>query len=120
MNRRLLAALAVAVPADGTVRYREQVQPHMGGAKRVDDFYRLFLAPGTAHCGLDGRTDDLGALTAWVEQGKAPQTLPATLTPASGRQVNRDLCPYPQVSRYDGHGDPADPISFRCSPAPRD
>ncbi|MFD8083551.1 tannase/feruloyl esterase family alpha/beta hydrolase [Kitasatospora sp. NPDC059722] len=108
------------IPADGTVRYREQVEREMGGPEEVDDFYRLFLAPGTAHCGLTGRTDDLGALTAWVEQGKAPRTLPATLGTASGRQVKRDLCPYPQVSRYDGHGDPAAPTSFRCTPATRD
>ncbi|GGN91203.1 tannase [Streptomyces albiflavescens] len=104
------------IPTQGTVKYREQVEREMGGAKRVDDFYRLFLAPGTVHCGLnkgDGTTDDLGALTAWVEQGTAPKTLPATLINASGQSVTRDLCSYPQVSRYQG-GDPAVASSFRC------
>lgn len=99
------------------MQYRERVEREMGGAKRVDDFYRLFLAPGTVHCGLnkgDGTTDDLGALTAWVEHGKAPTTLPATLTNASQQSVTRDLCSYPQVSRYKGHGDPAVASSFRC------
>ncbi|WLW57289.1 tannase/feruloyl esterase family alpha/beta hydrolase [Streptomyces sp. YU58] len=105
------------IPAQGTVRYREQVEREMGGTKRVDDFYRLFLAPGTDHCGLnggDGSTDGLAALTAWVEHGKAPRTLPATLINASGQSVTRDLCTYPQVSRYRGHGDPSLASSFRC------
>ncbi|MEU0401038.1 DUF6351 family protein [Streptomyces sp. NPDC006197] len=106
------------IPTQGTVTYRRQVERKMGGARRVDDFYRLFLAPGAAHCALTGQTDDLGALRAWVEQGRAPSTLTATLTNSSGEQVTRDLCAYPKVSRYRGHGDPAAADSFRCvSPA---
>ncbi|MGK4584968.1 tannase/feruloyl esterase family alpha/beta hydrolase [Kitasatospora sp. HPMI-4] len=110
------------IPTQGTVDYRRRVERKMGGSERVDDFYRLFLAPGTVHCGLnrgDGTTDDLGALTAWVEQGKAPGTLPATLVSSSGQSVTRDLCRYPQVSRYRGHGDPAVASSFRCVLPPR-
>ncbi|MFF7674081.1 tannase/feruloyl esterase family alpha/beta hydrolase [Actinacidiphila glaucinigra] len=110
------------IPAQGTVAYHEQVERKMGGAKRVDDFYRLFLAPGTDHCGLngtDGSADGLAALTAWVEHGKAPKTLPATLVDASGKSVTRDLCGYPEVSRYKGHGDPDLASSFRCVLPPR-
>ncbi|WP_406468086.1 tannase/feruloyl esterase family alpha/beta hydrolase [Streptomyces sp. NBC_01594] len=105
------------IPTQGTVEYRKQVEREMGGTKRVDDFYRLFLAPGTVHCGLnkgDGTADDLGALTAWVEHGSAPKTLPATLVNASVETVSRDLCSYPQVSRYMGYGDLAVASSFRC------
>ncbi|MFF5282446.1 DUF6351 family protein [Streptomyces sp. NPDC013171] len=102
------------IPTQGTVTYRQQVEREMGGAERVDDFYRLFLAPGTAHCALTGQTDDLGALRAWVEEGKAPVTLTATLTNSAGKQVTRDLCAYPKVSRYKGYGDPAAADSFRC------
>jgi feruloyl esterase len=110
------------IPTQGTVRYRRQVERTMGGAGRVDAFYRLFLAPGTDHCGLngtDGSTDGLAALTAWVEHDKAPRTLPATLINAHGEQVTRGLCAYPRVSRYVGHGDPATASSFRCIPQPR-
>ncbi|WP_189922577.1 tannase/feruloyl esterase family alpha/beta hydrolase [Kitasatospora xanthocidica] len=110
------------IPTQGTVDYRRQVERTMGGGKRVDDFYRLFLVPGAGHCGLNkgvGTIDDLAALTAWVEQGKAPRTLPATLTDAAGRDVKRDVCAYPKVSRYSGHGDPAAASSFRCVPANR-
>ncbi|MEU9044931.1 MULTISPECIES: tannase/feruloyl esterase family alpha/beta hydrolase [unclassified Kitasatospora] len=105
------------IPTQGTVDYRRQVERTMGGTKRVDDFYRLFLVPGAGHCGLNkgaGTIDDLAALTAWVEQGKAPRTLPATLVDAAGQNVSRDVCAYPKVSRYTGHGDPAAASSFRC------
>ncbi|MBE8478043.1 tannase/feruloyl esterase family alpha/beta hydrolase [Streptomyces justiciae] len=105
------------IPAQGTVQYRERVERELGSAKKVDDFYRLFLAPGTVHCGLnkgDGTTDDLGALTAWVEHGKAPKTLPATLINADGQSVARNLCSYPRVSHYRGYGDIADASSFKC------
>ncbi|MFH9347758.1 tannase/feruloyl esterase family alpha/beta hydrolase [Kitasatospora sp. NPDC017646] len=63
--------------------------------------------------------DDLAALTAWVERGEAPQTLAATLPTADGRTVSRNLCAYPLVSRYDGHGGPADAAGFHCAPATR-
>ncbi|GAA2339742.1 tannase/feruloyl esterase family alpha/beta hydrolase [Streptomyces kunmingensis] len=105
------------IPAQGTVRYHQQVERELGGAKRVDDFYRVFLAPNTSHCGLngqDGSADGLAALTAWVEHGKAPRTLPATLVNTNGETVARDLCAYPAVSHYKGHGDPALASSFRC------
>ncbi|MEV0829288.1 tannase/feruloyl esterase family alpha/beta hydrolase, partial [Nonomuraea rubra] len=87
---------------------------------RVDDFYRLFLAPGVDHCGNATSTgpvptDALAALTAWVEQGKAPRTLSAAIKDASGKTVTRNLCLYPFVSRYTGHGDQADAASYRCA-----
>ncbi|MEV1026744.1 tannase/feruloyl esterase family alpha/beta hydrolase [Streptomyces sp. NPDC050264] len=110
------------IPAQGTAGYREQVERKMGGTKRVDDFYRLFLAPGTVHCGLnkgDGTTDDLGALRTWVEHGKAPETLPATLINSSGQSVARDLCSYPKVSRCTGHGDRTLAAGFRRVSPPR-
>jgi feruloyl esterase len=108
------------IPTAGTVDYRERVDRVLGGTKKVDDFYRLFLAPGVSHCGLaGGQVDDLAALTAWVEHGQAPTVLHATLPTAGGTSVARDLCRYPLVSRYTGHGDPAAASSFRCAPASR-
>ncbi|GAA2277997.1 hypothetical protein GCM10010430_74930 [Kitasatospora cystarginea] len=93
----------------------------MGGTKEVDDFYRVFLAPGVTHCGLNaGSVDDLAALTAWVEHGQAPNVLHATLTTATGQTVARDVYRYPMVSRYTGHGDPSVASSFRCVQASRD
>lgn len=108
------------IPAQGTVAYRQQVDRLLGGTQRVDDFYRLFLAPGVSHCAGTPApgpvpTDALGALTEWVEHGKAPRTLPAATTLPSGQAVTRDLCRYPEVSRYTGHGDPAASTSYRCT-----
>lgn len=40
------------IPVGGTIQYRQRVEDEMGGLKAVDDFYRLFLVPGVAHCGL--------------------------------------------------------------------
>jgi hypothetical protein len=66
------------VPTEGTVDYRERVERRLGGSAKTDDFYRLFLLPGVAHCaGGPGAqpADPLAALTAWVEKGTAPATL---------------------------------------------
>ncbi|MFC0504976.1 tannase/feruloyl esterase family alpha/beta hydrolase [Micromonospora costi] len=102
------------VPTQGTVDYREQVKRTLGGNKRVDDFYRLFLLPGVNHCGGGTGpqpTDDLGALVNWVEKGQAPDTLAAANPDGS---VTRNVCRYPMVARYTGHGDPASAANYRC------
>ncbi|WP_406636551.1 tannase/feruloyl esterase family alpha/beta hydrolase [Amycolatopsis sp. WGS_07] len=102
------------IPPGGTLHYRAEVERAMGGSHRVNDFYRLFLAPGVEHCGGGtgaAPTNPLGALVDWVEHGKAPATLAAAT--ADGKQT-RDLCAYPRVSRYQGYGDPAVASSYRC------
>ena len=68
----------------------------------------------------------IGALRAWVEQGKAPDTLPSVsqypINASSSYAVNGtnvrtvDLCPYPMVEKYKGDGeDPAVATSWECS-----
>jgi hypothetical protein len=50
----------------------------MGGKSEVNDFYRLYFAPGVNHRGGGYGpvpTDPLDALVAWVEHGTAPETL---------------------------------------------
>jgi hypothetical protein len=108
------------IPTQGSVDYRERVDRLMGGDKKVDEFYRLFLLPGVTHCGGGPGpqpTDDLGALVNWVEKGQAPATLAAAITGADGKTVTRNVCRYPQVTRYTGHGDPATAASHRCTTA---
>jgi hypothetical protein len=102
------------IPTSGLYDYRRQVDRLLGGTNRVDGFYRLFVTPGGFHCvGGYGAvpTDPLGALVSWVEHGKAPATLPAANADGT---VTRDLCRFPKVSRYLGHGDPAKASSYRC------
>ncbi|GAA3434556.1 tannase/feruloyl esterase family alpha/beta hydrolase [Kutzneria kofuensis] len=114
---KLLTTVGTAdqlIPTSGLFDYRRQVDRLFGGTQRVDSFYRLFVVPGGFHCnGGYGAspTDPLGAIVNWVEHGKAPDTLPAA-NPAG--TVTRDLCRFPKVSRYLGHGDPASASSYRC------
>lgn len=78
---------------------------------------RLFMAPGMAHCqGGEGPDtfDALGALEQWVEKGRAPGRIVASQLKNGQVVRTRPLCPYPQVARYDGKGNPDDAASFMC------
>ena len=107
------------IPADGTIDYYKRVQNQMGGAKKTSEFARFFLAPGVAHCaGGPGPqpTGVLGALLAWVEDGKAPETLTATRRDQAGAVTrSRPLCQYPLVAKYKGTGSTDDAANFVCS-----
>jgi feruloyl esterase len=128
-----------AIAAGHSVDYYEQVRgffatypdARASGARPVEDFYRLFMVPGMAHCSggigpsefgngapVSGgaEQDIVAALERWVEQGVAPDQLTgrglAAGTPA--RPMSQPLCPYPRVARYHGRGDPLDAASFSC------
>jgi feruloyl esterase len=98
------------------VEYYEAVTERMGaGAK---DFFRLFMAPGMYHCGGGpgpNAFDTLSPLSAWVEQGKAPESLLATKADAGKLVRTRPLCPYPQVAKYKGTGSIDDAANFTCA-----
>jgi feruloyl esterase len=84
--------------------------------QRVDGFFRLFMAPGMAHCtGGPGPShfDSLAALKTWVEEGRPPDRIVADGGPILGPGVARPLCAYPKTARFEG-GDPKDARSFRC------
>lgn len=108
------------VSANFTIDYYRRVAAKMGGADglaRTREFARLFVGAGLGHCAaLPGpgphRFDALGAVMAWVEQGKAPERIPAE-NPQTG--LKRPLCPYPEIARYAGSGDTNDPANFSCS-----
>jgi feruloyl esterase len=83
----------------------------------ANDWIRLFMAPGMGHCqGGEGPDtfDALGALEQWVEQGRAPERIIASQLNHGQVVRTRPLCPYPQVARYDGKGNPDDAASFMC------
>lgn len=106
------------LPPKNTLDYRQKVDNLMGGTDAVDDFWRLFFAPGVSHCGGGYGpvpTDPLAAVVAWVENGTVPDTLSAHFTDPSGTVVNHDICRYPLVSRYDGKGDPKVASSYTCA-----
>jgi hypothetical protein len=107
------------ISAEGTVDYYGRVQQQMGGAKKASEFIRLFMAPGVGHCGGGAGpapTGQLDALLAWVEEGKAPDSLLATHRDQSGAVTRgRPMCPYPLVAKYKGSGSTDDVRNFACS-----
>jgi feruloyl esterase len=107
------------ITAEGTVDYYNRVQQQMGGAKRTSEFVRLFMAPGVGHCsGGTGPAPggQLEALQAWVEEGKAPESLLATRPGQNGApNRTRPVCAYPMVAKYKGSGSTDDAANFSCS-----
>jgi feruloyl esterase len=87
----------------------------------LDQSFRLFMVPGMAHCaGGPGEThfDALGAVVDWVEHGVAPDRIVASKLPiaemGAATNVQRPLCPYPRVARYQGSGSTGDASNFVC------
>jgi len=96
------------VPPIYTLDYYDRVVAAMGGVRRTQRFFRLFMVPGMDHCstaqslefvgagtsiGLDD-FDALGALERWVEKGIAPRRLKASGKSLSGEEITRFLRPY--------------------------
>ncbi|KAI1344217.1 feruloyl esterase B [Xylariaceae sp. FL0016] len=100
----------------GTFDYVERVQAAMGGREAVDEFYRVFAAPGVQHCAGGTGPEPSGALDAlvsWVENGTAPDTLAASKTTMNAT-VTRNLCRFPMVLQYKGSGDINAADSWAC------
>ncbi|KAG9229201.1 feruloyl esteras-like protein B precursor [Amylocarpus encephaloides] len=101
------------IPVRGSEYYYDTVAAM---DSNVHDYYRLFLAPGIAHCfGGAGAYPDttFDAMRKWVEEGTTPDTLDATIqdtTPA----VKRPLCPYPKRQVYRGISNSATSDQFEC------
>jgi hypothetical protein len=105
-----------------TIHWYEKLDANSGG--KAADFARLFTIPGVTHCGggmgLD-RFDALEALIDWVEKGKAPEQIVATVSPGnkeipSGWSATRSrpLCPWPRYAKYQG-GDVESAAAFACA-----
>jgi Tannase and feruloyl esterase len=107
------------------------------GEKDTQEFYRLFMAPGMAHCGggpganafgqgfgipsanpSDPTVDVVAALDHWVVNGRVPNQINATKfvndNPAQGIAFQRPLCPFPQFAKYNGTGSTTSAASFAC------
>ena len=123
-----------AIPAPNSINYYESVVKTIGQGN-TDSFLRLYMVPGMQHCaggpGASSFGEDNGpvpndpehnifnALEDWVEKGAAPSRIVATkfvegANPAKV-QMTRPLCPYPQVAKYKGTGDPDQASSFVCA-----
>ena len=118
--------------------YYDLVTAEMGGLAETQDFYRLFMVPGMAHCYRGPGANSFGgvgqqippqrdalhdvqlALEKWVETGVAPDRLVATKyvdddADTTTVEFTRTLCPYPSVARYSQSGDPGEAENFVCT-----
>lgn len=108
----------------GVIHYYRQMASRFGrGAGKgpdfesLQEFYRLFRAPGVAHCsgGSGPQPQNLfGALVNWVENGVAPEQILAQNTIGGVVTRTRPLCPYPQTAIYNGTGSQDDAANFHC------
>jgi hypothetical protein len=118
-----------------SVDYYESVMAKLGGLKKTESFYRLFMAPGMMHCGsgpgpnLFGNAMDFNAasdadhnifaaLLRWTEQGFAPDKIIAKKyqgdDPTKGIEMTRPLCPYPRVAKWSGKGATSEAQNWSC------
>jgi hypothetical protein len=111
------------IPPRGVLHYYRQMASHYGrhgelDFERLQRFYRLFRAPGVAHCagGAGPQPQNLfGALVDWVENDVAPKQVLAQTTSGGVVTRTRPLCPYPQTAVYKGSGSTDDASNFKCS-----
>lgn len=114
------------IPTKGSVDYFNRVRDV---DPNVNDYFRLFLAPGVQHC-FPGSgfypTGVLDALVQWTERGIVPEHLHAVnvsnIDPTTGQlmedrdattQRGKPICLYPRKEQYLG-GDPDSFSSYRC------
>lgn len=102
-------------------------------SRNVNEFHRLFMMPGVAHCGGSVGADAVGggmteppesyrkpethsvnALMQWVEGKKAPEKIVATKFNGNTLVHSRPICAWPAQAKYIGSGDANDAKNFRC------
>jgi len=101
----------------GTIDYYEALKAAAAAdptLPAVEDYVRLYIAPGVAHCarglGAD-QVDLLSVLDAWRD-GTTPGAITAHAQyTAAG---DRPLCEWPGYPHYDGIGDPTLASSYSC------
>ena len=105
-----------------TIRWYDSLDRNTRG--KANSFARLFAVPGMTHCGggvsLD-KFDALSALVEWAENGKAPESITASVSSTNkdvptawSPERTRPLCPWPAYAKYAG-GDPEKAASFVCA-----
>jgi pimeloyl-ACP methyl ester carboxylesterase len=107
-----------SVSIKDTLRWYDAMNVRMGSA--AQEFARMYVVPGMAHCSGGPATDSfdmLPQLVDWVEKGTAPDSVLARASNPGYFGVaarSRPLCVYPKQSRYKGSGSIDDAASFSC------
>jgi feruloyl esterase len=109
-----------------SINYYKALAKGYGGYEKLQRNVRLFTIPGSGHCSMSGvgpnNFDALTAIEAWVEEGKAPDSLLAklysTATPAIDASKTplrtMPLCKFPEMAHYGGRGDLKDAANWSC------
>jgi feruloyl esterase len=103
-------------PGNST-QYYSRVRQALGATSHVEAAYRLFMAPGMAHCGGGegpNTFDMVAALEEWVEHSRAPDRIIASHSTNGSVDRTRPLCPFPQTAVYAGAGSVNDAGNFVC------
>ena len=104
-----------AISPLNSLNYYKSVLEKMGPGQ--DDWFRLFMVPGMAHCGGGPGPTQFAvvrAMEAWRERAKAPDNITAYRVTNGRVDMTRPLCPYPQVAVYKGTGSTNDAANFVC------
>jgi feruloyl esterase len=104
-----------AISPQNSVNYYSSVLAKMGSQQQ--DWLRLFMVPGMAHCGGGPGPNQVNwtaALERWRESGIAPDQLIASRVSDNRVNMTRPICPYPQIAQYNGVGSTNDAANFDC------
>ncbi len=107
--------------------YEEAASTVPGKYQQLRDNVRLFMVPGMQHCAMGPGPnvfETLSALEAWVEQGKAPDSILASHyrnnSPKQPVDRTMPLCPFPATAKYGGSGDVNDAANWSCPASNQD
>jgi feruloyl esterase len=130
------------VPPQSSVDYHAAVVTR-STREKVDQYYRLFMVPGMAHCreetvlssapaprgpnlafqaeyepgvAFTPENDALTALLQWVEEGRAPSQFVVRVRNEPAGMTPRTVlaCAEPAQAVYRGVGDPLDAVNWEC------
>jgi tannase len=107
-----------SIPTASSVRYWESVrrvmypgQTYNESAAALNEWYRLFLVPGAAHCAPNTLQPNgpfpqtnLAVLIEWVENGTLPTTLNATYLAGKNLGENAQICAWPLRPFWSNNG----------------
>ena len=125
-----------AIAPQNSINYYQSVLSTMGGPRKTNGFYRLYMVPAMSHCAggpgpnsfgaiiqprppqAGAENDVVDALKKWVESGVAPGRIIATKyqddDPKKGVVMTRPICPHPQHAKWTGKGSTLDAANFVC------
>ncbi|ORY67033.1 Tannase/feruloyl esterase [Pseudomassariella vexata] len=107
-----------SIPTASSVRYFESVrqvmypgQSYNESVEALNDWYRLFLVPGGAHCSANSAEPNgpwpqttLAVLIDWVENGDEPVTLNGTVLQGENKGETQQICSWPLRPYWSGNG----------------